>query len=127
MALSSCQKSDPVTPAVIAKYQKDADLFCNAVVDCMKEEVREKMKGTPERRDLVLSRMTRDFCRKNQYSLIGRLSTDVTGGKAADEASVYRTYAECAKAVSEAKDCQERKRLQTEHPACAKMRAESGY
>lgn len=125
--LPGCQKSDPVTPAVIEKYQADADLFCNAIVDCMKDEVREKMKATPERRDLVLSRMTRDNCRKGQYSLIGRLSTDVAARGAADEAGIYREYAECAHAVAEAKDCTQRKQLQKEHPACAKMKAESGY
>ncbi|MBL8018431.1 MAG: hypothetical protein JNM27_02085 [Leptospirales bacterium] len=123
----SCQKSDPVTPQIIEAYQKDADVFCNAMVDCMKEEVRAKMKASPERRDMVVNRMSREFCRKGQYSLIGRLSTDPSSGQPLDRSDLYKAYRECSEAVSQAADCDARRSVHKNNSSCQKIRTESGY
>ncbi|MCE9596718.1 MAG: hypothetical protein K8S54_01995 [Spirochaetia bacterium] len=125
--LANCQKSDPVTPEIIQAYQKDADGFCNAMVDCMKEEVKAKMKASPERRDMVVNRMSREFCRKGQYQLIGKLSTDPSAGQALDRHDLYKAYHECSDAVQQASDCEARRSVHKSNPACMKIRSESGY
>ena len=122
---ASCSRKD-ASPEIIARYQADADLFCQAIVDCMKEEVRQKLEASPERRDMVLSRMTRDFCKKGQYQLIGQLSTDPTGGQPSNQADLYNSYHECALAVAGAKDCAKRREIHQTHSACMKIKSESG-
>lgn len=121
---ASCSRKDP-PPEMIARYQADADLFCQAIVDCMKEEVRLKLQASPERRDMVLARMTRDFCKKGQYHLIGQLSTDTAPGQPA-RPDLYESYHECAAAVAGAKDCVKRREIHQTHAACMKIRSESG-
>jgi len=125
--IAGCQKSDPVTPEIIKQYQKDADAFCNAMVDCMKEEVKQKMSGSPERRDMMLGRMTREFCRKEQYSQIGRLSADPSNGQFLDRRDLYEAYHQCSEAVQQAANCMARREIHRTNAACVKIRSESGY
>lgn len=120
---ASCSRKEP-SAEIIARYQADADLFCQAIVECMKEEVRTKLQASPERRDMVLSRMTRDFCKKGQYQLIGQLSTDPAPSQPSASAELYANYHECAAAVAGAKDCAKRKEIHQTHSACIKIKSE---
>lgn len=121
---ASCSRKEP-SQEIIARYQADADLFCQAIVDCMKEEVRQKLNTVPERRDMVLSRMTRDFCKKGQYQLIGRLSSNPAGGTPSTDTGLYESYHECARAVADAKDCAKRREIHQTHSACMKIKNDS--
>jgi hypothetical protein len=121
---ASCSRKEP-SAEIISRYQADADLFCQAIVDCMKEEVIQKLHASPERRDMVLSRMTRDFCKKGQYQLIGQLSTDPSPGQPSGSLELYQNYHDCAAAVAGAKDCAKRREIHQTHSACMKIKSES--
>jgi hypothetical protein len=117
-----CKKETAPPPEIVKKYQADADRFCGAIVECMKEDVRTRMKDRPERRDMVLKRMDRDLCIKGQYALIGRLSVDPYPEPARTDPESYATYSECADAVAAAPDCDIRRERYNTHPACVKIR-----
>ncbi len=127
--LSLCAAcSRPVVPpeSVVAAYKADADRFCAAIVDCMKEDIKKRMAAEPERRDMIIRRMDRDLCVKGQHALIGQSSVDLTTKKPVFQPEHYKTYAECAGAVAGAKECTERMRIYRELPACRTVRGNQG-
>lgn len=126
ITLTGCHKKEKSPPPeIVRQYQKSADLFCNAIVECFKKDVTDRLKDSPDREQLVLSRMNRDLCRKGQYSLIGKLSVDMSKSMPAQtDPSLYKTYEECAMAVAHSPDCKTRKKVHREHPACKKIRGD---
>ncbi len=123
-SLVMCSRKSPdPDPAIVETYQKNADLFCTAIVECLKDDVKNRMKGNPDFRDQIIGRMDRDLCHKGQYSLIGKLSVfQNPQGNAETAKEVYNTYERCAKAVSEAPDCEDRLRIHRENPDCQSIR-----
>lgn len=120
-----CKRAVAPPPEVWQKYQQDADQLCNAIVDCMKQEVKTRLADHPQRRDMVLKRMDRDLCIKGQYSLIGKLSVDPSGGKPASyREEYYNQYHNCAIRVVAAKDCTERQTIHRTDPSCIAVRKE---
>ncbi len=88
----------------------------------MKADVARTLADKPERRDMVIRRMTRDLCVKNQYSLIGSLSVDPGRKEPVYKPEVYKDYSECSRAVAEAKTCDDRKNVRNNHEACRRIR-----
>jgi len=119
-----CSKPADPPPGVILKYQKDAHRYCNAIVNCIKKDISDRLKSKPERRDMILSRMKRDLCIKNQYRLIGKLSVnpDPKKNTLPYDPALYKLYSECSLAVSSAADCTKRKEVHKTHPSCKKLR-----
>lgn len=118
----ACKRRSEVPPDIAIRYQQDASRLCNAIVDCLKEEVSESLRQQPERRALVLSRMTRDLCREQQYARIGQASAAAGPQSPEFDASVYRAYSGCSQAIAAAEPCAERRRLYREHADCALLR-----
>lgn len=123
--LTLCTRTSAPPEEVIVRYKADADRFCAAIVDCMKEDVRKRMAHEPERRDMILRRMDRDLCVKGQHVLIGQSSVDLTTKKPAYNPEHYKVYSHCADAVARAKDCAERMRLYQDLPECRTVRGKS--
>ena len=107
------------------KYFLNVAQLCNAITDCIKKDIALRMKERPERRKLILRRMSRDLCRKNQFRLIGNLSVDPRAGKysPARTNKLYGIYEQCARAVAQEKDCAKRKQMHLNHPACRRLRS----
>ena len=120
-----CQKAAAPSAAILARYQEDAARLCLAVVDCVKEDVGRQMAAHPERRDMVLARMDRELCVKNQYRLIGDLSVwpGLAGAGVSNPDELYALYSQCSLAVSRAPHCALRKRLHREEDSCRRLRA----
>lgn len=114
-----------VDESIQVAYQKNADLLCNAITECLKEEVAQRMESEPERRDLILKRMDRDLCLKNQYRLIGDRSTAISGSNPETEKDLYETYERCAVAVASYDTCARRKQEFETNTNCLKVRSES--
>lgn len=121
-----CKRRPEVPQALRDRYQADADRFCNAIVDCVKEDTARRLAAEPERRDMVLGRMSVDLCRENQYLLIGSLSADPLGpqpaGMPAGMDEMYAAYSRCSAAVAGAPNCAERRTAYQAHPDCARIR-----
>ncbi len=122
---SQCRKARPEPPdEVKARYFADADRFCHAIVECMKQDIIRRVDRDLRRRDLILSRMNQDLCIKNQYHLIGDLSVSPYGHEASLEEELYQEYHNCAEAVGVATTCQERLQKVKENESCRKIRKE---
>lgn len=121
-----CSRTSTPPESVITAYKADADRFCSAIVDCMKDDVKKRMAAEPERRDMIIKRMDRDLCIKGQYALIGQSSVELTVKKPAFQPEHYKTYSECANAVASAKECTERMKIYRELPACRTVRGKQG-
>ena len=121
-----CAKEKRPSPEIIARYEQDADRLCRAIVGCIKADISARLAGHPERRDLILKRMSRDLCIKGQYRLIGQLSVtpmpDRNRPRPGPE--LYRLYAECSRAVARESNCSRRKEIHKNHPACKQIRRE---
>ncbi len=124
-AIARCkQEPKAPPPEILARYQADADRYCRAIVDCIKEDVAARLRGEPERREMVLKRMSQDLCLKGQYQLLGKLSVDPAPGPGRPyNPDVYVTYGQCARAVVEQKDCERRRATHKQFPACQRLRA----
>ena len=120
----SCNRREKPSPEIVARYHKDADRFCRAIVDCIKADISRRLADKPERRDMILRRMTRDLCIKGQYRLIGDISVDPLPDRKRPlpGEEVYRMYSECSRAVAEADNCEDRKRIHKTNEACQKLR-----
>lgn len=120
----ACKKKPvPPTAEVIQQYQAQADRLCRAVVDCIKADTAKRLAGQPQHRDMVLSRMGQDLCLKNQYQLIGSLSTEPLGpGPAQSDSELYERYGRCVTAVESATDCETRRERYFTHPDCRGLR-----
>ncbi len=117
------KKPEPPPLAVMQRYQGQADRLCRAVVKCIKEDTARRLADQPQQRDMVLARMGQDLCVKNQYQLIGSLSTEPLGAGAADyDEALYQRYSRCVSAVEAAADCEARRRQYFEHPDCRGLR-----
>ena len=123
--LGACHSNENQVPLEIQKqYQEDAHQMCQAMVDCMKEEVEKDLADEPAKREWVLGRMSRDLCLKGQYSLIGKLSTDPERpDHFVFRRENYETYARCSRAVSEANNCESRGEIHRQNPDCQKLRS----
>ena len=118
----ACSKNKPEVPEeILARYQKDAGILCEAIVDCMKEDTAKRLAADPVRRDLVLSRMDRDLCRQGQYRQIGDLSSDPDGEGFAFNPEHYEMYSRCSAAVAGAPTCQERLAAHKTNPDCLRL------
>ncbi|MCB1172714.1 MAG: hypothetical protein KDK39_04075 [Leptospiraceae bacterium] len=119
----ACKKADPVPPEVAARYFQHAAVFCQSITACIQESVRERLQNQVERRDLVLNRMNKELCHKNQLQLLGELETDPNGLKQPGyNAELYKNYAECASSLQKAPDCQAVRSIYNTLPACQKIR-----
>ena len=117
------KKPEPPPLEVLQRYPGQADRLCRAVVKCIKEDTARRLADQPQQRDMVLARMGQDLCVKNQYQLIGRLSTEPLGAGAADyDEALYQRYGKCVSAVEAAVDCEARRRQYFEHPECRGLR-----
>ncbi|MCR9142262.1 MAG: hypothetical protein NXI24_08415 [bacterium] len=123
---AACKKKpEPVPLEVMQRYQAQADRLCRAVVKCIKEDTARRLADQPQRRDMVLARMGQDLCVKNQYQLIGSLSTEPLGAKPADyDDQLYERYGRCVAAIEAAQDCETRRERYFQHPECAGLRSE---
>lgn len=126
--LLRCGHPGAMPQEVKKKYEADAHRLCNAITDCIKEDVARRLSGSPRRKAMVLQRMTHDLCLKGQYRLIGDLSVDPDPNKkpAPYDPEIYRLYSECSRAVARARDCQQRRELHRNHPACRALREAFG-
>ncbi len=123
LTVGACRKPSSTPPkAILVKYQADALRLCGAIVDCIKQDVANRLQGQPERRKMIMNRMTRDLCVKKQTAFIGKLSTDPSGKGFAFKPENYKLYSECSKAVAGAPKCAERRRLHKEHASCRGLR-----
>lgn len=125
--VGGCARKPELPKEVRERYQKDAARLCHAIVDCIKEDVSRQLAKAPERRDMVLGRMTREHCVENQYRLIGDLSVGMQPGKIKIEfdPKLYELYSQCSQTVAGATTCHERKRLHREAPSCVQLRTEA--
>lgn len=117
-----CKHKASISPELRQRYDLDAARLCNAIVDCLKEDVARRLADQPERRDVTLSRMTRDLCKERQFALIGQVS--VAPGPAAlrTDQEIYESYGRCSASVAAAADCNERRRLYRQDPDCVRMK-----
>jgi len=120
-----CGKKKRPETLLTDQYYADAKIFCDAIVECMKKDIEDKLKEHPERKEMVIRRMTRDLCLKGQIQLIGNLSVEVIpeNKNFLDQKILYEEYHKCAKAVSEAPTCDYKKSIHKSHPSCIKIRS----
>tara|TARA_B100001778_G_C18502209_1_gene590203 strand:- start:246 stop:665 length:420 start_codon:yes stop_codon:yes gene_type:complete len=117
--LSYCvEKPDP---SVKDRYQETADRFCNAVVECLKEDLAERMDKEPQKRDLFLSRMDRDLCLEGQYQKISGLLNHM------EENSILDRYQRCSEALEAKEDCSQRIQELKSNPDCKSIRSASEF
>lgn len=118
----ACKEKPNLAPALRARYDADAARLCSAIVDCLKADVNERLKNEPERRDMLLGRMTRDLCKEEQFSLIGAASVNVGAAAPLDDEAIYQSYSACSAAVASANDCQARRDAYRNNPDCARLK-----
>ncbi len=118
----ACKEKPNLAPALRARYDVDAARLCNAIVDCLKADVSERLKDRPERRDMLLGRMTRDLCKEEQFSLIGAASVNVGPSAPLDDEAIYQSYSACSAAVAAASDCRARQAAYRNFPDCARLK-----
>jgi len=121
MVLLFCRKEEAINPEIKARYQEDAHTLCQSIVHCLKADMQKNL-ADPVQREHVVRRMTLDLCVENQYRSIGQLSSHPTGGSPLADESLYEAYHQCARAVAQATDCQERKTVHRTHAMCQKLR-----
>lgn len=121
----SCTEKRAPDPEIVKQYQKNADLFCNAIVDCIKQDVEEHLKSDPVRKNHILDVMNRDLCKKEQYRLIGDLSVNPGKAHVRTDAEIYQHYERCAGAVASAGDCSARREINKTNPDCQILRTVS--
>ena len=108
------------------QYREQANALCRAVLECIKADVAERLADTPQRRDMVLARMSQDLCLEEQMLLIGSLSTAPLGPTPADYSpELYERYGRCSQAVTATPDCATRRRVYFENPDCSGLRGSS--
>lgn len=122
----SCKRKLLLDKEIQTRYNADANAYCNAVVNCLKQEISEKLADEPERRDMVLARMKRDLCVEKQFHLIGDLTTEPYKGKPVLDEKLYNTYSLCTKAIVNAPNCIEMKRIHQEEENCKALRQDFG-
>ena len=114
MFLAGCvEKPDP---SIEARYQATADRFCNAIVECLKEDMAQKMKDQPQKRDLFLQRMDRDLCLSGQYQKIAGLQ------ELMDEGTILDRYTRCSDTLEASEDCIARLDALKSNPDCKSIR-----
>jgi hypothetical protein len=118
----ACKEKPSLPPELRARYDVDAARLCNAIVDCLKADVSERLKDRPERRDMLLGRMTRDLCKEEQFSLIGAASVNAVPTTPLDDEAIYRSYSACSVAVAAADNCQARQAVYRNFPDCARLK-----
>lgn len=118
----ACKEKPNLAPALRARYDADAARLCTAIVDCLKADVSERLKNQPERRDMLLGRMTRDLCKEEQFSLIGAASVNVGPATPLDDEAIYQSYSACSAAVASASDCRARQDAYRNFPDCARLK-----
>lgn len=119
----SCKKKESIPENIRIQYQANADKFCKAITGCIQKEIETRLKNQPKRRDMVLKRMNRDLCRKNQYLLLGSLQAHPMGGQAVPfNKKIYMDYDICATTLSRASNCIEVRKQYDELPECRRIR-----
>lgn len=103
-------------PALEARYQETAHRFCNAVVECLKEDLEQRLQAEPRKRDLFLQRMDQDLCRQGQYEKIQGLQDRMKEG------TILERYSDCSRRLEETKDCSERLAFLKSDPNCKSIR-----
>jgi len=120
--VSGCKQEVSPPPEVATRYFQNIDRFCHAIVNCMKEDVRKRLSDQPERRDMVIARMDRDLCQKEQYRLIGSLSVKPHPDRPRTDQEIYSLYDSCVQAIAAASDCSARLDLYRNNPSCIAIR-----
>ena len=107
--LLNCKEKTELPPKeIIEQYQKNAHIFCNAVVECFKEDALLRLKNHPERAKLIAEKMDMELCFENQYNLIGQSSAQIYLNKPSLNLEYYKSYENCALKVSSKQNCTER-------------------
>jgi hypothetical protein len=120
--LSCKEKHEYPSQEIIQKYQKNAHIFCKAVVDCFKEDAGNRLKGNPERTQLLTLKMDMDLCRENQYNLIGKTYVAIKPSSPIINEELYKSYENCAIAVESEKDCKSRFTTYKTHADCMRIK-----
>ena len=119
----SCkEKAKPPSSELIIKYQENAHRFCTAVVECFKKDAEKRLEEDPERAKLITSKMDMDLCHQNQYKMIGQTSVSINQTDPSNDAELYRTYENCAVAVSTKENCDQRLETYRTNPDCKKIK-----
>ena len=122
-ANTSCKKKNEYpSQEIVQAYQKNAQIFCTAVVECFKEDARIRLREQPERARLITSKMDMDLCRENQYFLIGQTSVVIKPTPPSTDEGLYKSYENCALAVASGKDCKSRFSTYKTHPDCMRIK-----
>ena len=120
---ASCkEKIEKPSQEIIQAFQKNAHIFCRAVVECFKEDARIRLREHPERAQLITSKMDQDLCQENQYNLIGQTSVALKITSPSTDEALYRSYENCALAVASQSDCRLRFQIYTTNPDCMKIK-----
>ncbi|KAB2928623.1 MAG: hypothetical protein F9K24_21785 [Leptonema illini] len=104
--LSGCTKEPPVKPEILKKHGPAAKAFCEQIVECEREEMRQRLADDVQRRTYLEGRMTDAACIEAQLRRIEERPDSV-------EAMVT-----CTPALSEASDCKARLLLLRAHESC---------
>ena len=121
LALFLAQCVERPDPDVEARYQASADRFCNAIVECLKEDISEKMADQPRKLDLFLQRMDQDLCRSGQYQKIQGLQQRM------EEGTLLERYERCSVALESTEDCKTRIELLKENSDCRSIRTDQEF
>lgn len=104
--LIGCARESPVKPATHEKHGPSAKAFCEQIVECEREEVRQRLADDVQRRTYLEGRMTDAACIEAQLRRIEERPDSI-------DAMVT-----CTTALSEASDCRARLLLLREYANC---------
>ena len=99
------------------QYQDVANKFCTAMVDCMKEEISQRLATQPQKRDFLIRRLDQDYCIEGQFEIIQGLESRN------EPEQIMKNYQSCAEAVTQSESCQQRRAVLASDESCKKMRA----
>jgi hypothetical protein len=104
--LPGCKKERPAKPETVTAHGPAAMAFCQQIVECEREEMRQRLADDVQRRTYLEGRMTDAACLDERLRAIEERPDSV-------EAMVA-----CTTALSEASDCKARLLLLREHEDC---------
>ena len=87
------------------------------MVDCMKEEISQRLATQPQKRDFLIRRLDQDYCIEGQFEIIQGLESRN------EPEQIMKNYQSCAEAVTQSESCQQRRAVLASDESCKKMRA----
>lgn len=102
----ACRKAEPVKPATTQAFGQAAKDFCDQVVECEREEVRQVLADDVQRRTYLEGRLTEAACIEARLRRIEQVpeSAEALSG--------------CTKALSGVRHCGEKRRLLHDNEHC---------